>query len=278
VARRTGVVLADAHVVVVGASGAIGRLAALMLARRAGQLTLVGNAANPFAPRLLARVADEVQATLAATQAHPAFGAGRLHRHLREKSGPWRPGRLRFAAESGEARGHPGVSWTTDRRTALADADVVLVATSSDAALIDPRDLAPGTLVCDVARPPNVAPGDAARNGVLVFDGGLVVPPSEVDLGPFRTLPRGLCWGCLGETMLLALAREDRDFSIGPRLPLADADHMAGLARRHGFQPAPPQWYGDRISADDFDRFARQAAEARSAAPRDEPLVAATGR
>ena len=57
--RRTGLSLQDAHVVVVGASGAIGRLGAMLLARRAGSMTLVGNAKNPFAPRLLSKVADE---------------------------------------------------------------------------------------------------------------------------------------------------------------------------------------------------------------------------
>jgi predicted amino acid dehydrogenase len=246
VARQTGVRLAEAHVVVVGASGAIGRLAAMMLARKAGQVTLVGNAANPFAPRLLARVAEEVRASLRDARAHPALGAGRLH--LAERRA-----------------GAATIAWTTDRRAALATADVVLVATSSETRLVDPAELSPGTLVCDVARPPNVERAEAARHGVLVFDAGLVVPPEPVDLGPFRTLPPELCWGCLGETLLLALAREEGDFSIGSRLSLEDADRLSVLARRHGFRPAPPQWYGARLGAGDFDRFARVVAEIRDA-------------
>jgi acetylornithine/succinyldiaminopimelate/putrescine aminotransferase/predicted amino acid dehydrogenase len=258
IARQTGLALGEAHVVVVGASGAIGRLAAMMLARRAGRITLVGNAANPFAPRLLARVAEEVQASLAGAPAHRALGAGRLHLEVRGAAG-------RCLRPGGWPREAPQVSWTTDRRAALATADVVLVATSSEATLVDPRDLAPGTLVCDVARPPNVARAEAARHGVLVFDGGLVAPPVPVDLGPFGTLPPELCWGCLGETMLLALAREEGDFSIGSRLSLADADRLATLARRHGFRPAPPQWYGARLGRGDMDRFARVVAGARGA-------------
>jgi predicted amino acid dehydrogenase len=258
IARQTGVALGEAHVAIVGASGAIGRLAAMMLARRAGRITLVGNAANPFAPRLLARVAEEVQASLAGAPAHPALGAGRLHLEVRGTAGRW--------LRSGDwPREVPQVSWTTDRRAALAAADVVLVATSSEATLVDPRDLAPGTLVCDVARPPNVARAEAARHGVLVFDGGLVAPPEPVDLGPFRTLPPELCWGCLGETMLLALAREEGDFSIGSRLSLPDADRLAVLARRHGFRPAPPRWYGASLGRAEFDRFARVVAEVRDA-------------
>jgi len=267
VARRSGIAMGEAHVVIVGASGAIGRLAALMLARRAGRMTLVGNAANPFAPRLLTRVTEEVRASLADTPAHPAMGSGRLHLRVRGEAGRWAPSRLpgvRFGAMDAGPGFAPALSWTTDRRAALAQADIVLVATSSEATLVDPAGLAPGTLVCDVARPPNVARAEAARHGVLVFDGGLVAPPTPIDLGPFRTLPPELCWGCLGETMLLALAREEGDFSIGSRLPLDDADRLSALARRHGFRPAAPQWYGTRLGREDFDRFARQAAEAAS--------------
>ncbi len=256
VSRRTGVALGQAHVVVVGASGAIGRLAAMMLARRAGRITLVGNAANPFAPRLLARVAEEVRASLIGAPGHPALGAGLLHLEAR------RSGRVE-------------VAWTTDRRGALAAADVVLVATSSEARLVDPKELSPGTLVCDVARPPNVERAEAARHGVLVFDGGLVVPPAPVDLGPFRTLPQELCWGCLGETMLLALARVEGDLSIGSRLSLAEADRLSVLARRHGFRHAPPQWYGARLGREDMDRFARTVAEVRAARRSQERPLAA---
>jgi predicted amino acid dehydrogenase len=220
-------------------------------------VTLVGNAANPFAPRLLARVAEEVRASLLEARAHPALGAGRLHLEARRGGGAT-------------------VAWTTDRRAALAVADVVLVATSSETRLVDPAELAPGTLVCDVARPPNVERAEAARHGVLVFDGGLVVPPEPVDLGPFRTLPPELCWGCLGETMLLALAREEGDFSIGPRLSLGEADRLSLLARRHGFRHAPPQWYGARLHAADFDRFARVVADVRAhERPRSRALHAA---
>jgi predicted amino acid dehydrogenase len=151
---------------------------------------------------------------------------------------------------------HPPLSWTIDRAAALADADIVLVATSSETTLVDPRELRPGTLVCDVARPPNVAHADLDASGVLVFDGGLVRPPAAIDLGPFQTLPADLCWGCLGETMLLALARETRDFSIGSKLSLADADHVATLADRHGFVPAPAQWYGKMLDPAQVDRVA----------------------
>ncbi|MDQ1902923.1 hypothetical protein RAH32_21160, partial [Paracoccus sp. WLY502] len=131
-----------------------------------------------------------------------------------------------------------------------------LVATSSDTVLVDPTQLRPGTLVCDVARPPNVASSDLSNSGVLVFDGGLVCPPSPIDLGPFQTLPKNIAWGCLSETMLLALSGEEKDFSIGSSLSLAGADLLAALAETHGFEPAAPQWYGTLVTEKELDSFA----------------------
>jgi predicted amino acid dehydrogenase len=207
VSMRCGIALHDAHVAVVGAAGAIGRLTALMLSRQAGKITLVGNAANPFAPRLLGNVAREV-----------------------------------LASEGSYAQ----VMQTTDI-SAIDEADIILVATSSEVTLVDPARLRAGTIVCDIARPPNVRYADIEETGVFVFDGGLVAPPFKIDLGPFQTLPAGLCWGCLGETMLLALAGETEDFSIGGKLSLEGADRIASLAAKHGFMPARTQWYGRPI-------------------------------
>ena len=181
----------------------------------------------------------------------------------------------RFAQGFQRAGQRPPLTWTVDLQAAVADADIVLVATSSDLALVDPTALRPGTLVCDVARPPNVAQADLSDAGVLVFDGGLVRPPSSVDLGAFQTLPTDLCWGCLGETMLLALARQEKDFSIGSKLSLADADLIAELAEEHGFEPATPQWYGSLLEEDAFDRFATavQAGQAQRAWAQGRPAA-----
>ena len=54
--------------------------------------------------------------------------------------------------------------------------------------------------------------------------------------------------------MLLALAGETADYSLGRDLSLAEADRISELARRHGFEPAEPQWYGTRLTDADFRR------------------------
>jgi len=251
---RTGMDMSQSHVVVIGASGAIGRLAAMLLARQAGRLTLVGNARNPFAPRLLAKVGGEIANVLTDPDAPAHVAEGQLSKSLRETT------------KQGQEHTPGRLSWTTDVTSALVDADIVLVATSSDTVVLDPTQLRPGTLVCDVARPPNVAHADLEDAGVLVFDGGLVSPPSLVDLGPFQTLPANIAWGCLSETMLLALSGEAADFSIGSSLCIHQADRLALLAEEHGFEPAPAQWYGTMVSAQDIARFSNAVAARRAVA------------
>ncbi len=271
-AARVDRPLETANVAVIGASGAIGRLAALMLGRRVGRLNLVGNAANPFSPSLLSRVADEVYDTLLSRSADTIAEQGELGaavERMKRRVGVGANRELKGLAQrftaAAQAAGSPApVNWKTPIDAALAQADIVFVATSSETAVIDPLALRPGTLVCDIARPPNVARAEIPSNRALVFDGGLVAPPFGVDLGAFQTLPTDLCWGCLGETMLLALAREERDFSIGSRLPVEDADHISKLADEHGFDPAAPQWYGRDITDAEIAEFADHVARDRS--------------
>lgn len=265
-AHRVGIDPADAHIVVVGATGAIGRLASLMLSRQAKRLTLVGNAGNVQAHKFLDKVADEIVHTLSSEAPTPRSGG--LSRTVRELMPKRDEDSVKGMAKDFEwacaekGRDVP-IATTTDLDAALATADMVLVATSADATFLDPTQLRPGTVVCDVARPANVTHADLSDRGVLVFDGGLVNPPFPVNLGPFQNLPDNLCWGCLGETMLLALEGETADYSLGRDLSLAQADRISELARLHGFEPAEPQWYGTALTEADFQRVCAAVLERR---------------
>lgn len=247
VISKVGVDIKSANVAIVGASGAIGRLAAMLLARKAGRITLVGNAANPHASVFLENVANDIVASLFSqngTLIDSGELAGCIHAQMKRHHS--------LIAAQAAMQISERIAITTDLEE-LRKADIVFVATSAEIALIDPMHLKPGTIVCDVARPQNVKPVPIKKSKVLVFDGGLISPPFNIDLGPFQTLPENLCWGCLGETMLLSCARETKDYSIGSKLDLNDADHIRSLANEHGFLPATPQWYGNKITQNDID-------------------------
>jgi acetylornithine/succinyldiaminopimelate/putrescine aminotransferase/predicted amino acid dehydrogenase len=301
VTRRLGLSLPALHTAVVGATGAIGRLASLLLADRVAGLTLIGNPRSRdalvrcriVAGEIYARLIDRAEATTwlptAATApidrrvrevlwpllttlpvkapAAQVSLARALHEHLaaRDDAGYERLA-LTVEAACAAAGREPPITCTTDLRKADPAAELVFVATNSDAALIGADALVAGAVVCDVARPANVAREVVeSRDDVLVFEGGLVELPESVHFGPnllgFRP---GIMLGCLAETVLLALEGDDRDHSIGDKLDPAEAEYLRALAERHGIRTAPPHCFGVELSEEDFAKRRRGRAACRA--------------
>ncbi|MBM3498852.1 MAG: shikimate dehydrogenase [Armatimonadetes bacterium] len=128
----------------------------------------------------------------------------------------------------------------TDVPAGVRDADIVLAVTSATEAIIGPDDVKPGAVVCDVARPRNVARAVAEeRDDVLVIEGGAVAVPGEgFDFGFDFGFPPGLAYACMAETMILALEGRFEDYSLGPELQLGQVREMGALAVKHGFRLA----------------------------------------
>lgn len=123
---------------------------------------------------------------------------------------------------------------------AIRSADLVLSATSAGRPVIFPEHLKPGAVVCDVARPRDVSPQvHRERADVLVIDGGLVQTPGGVGLGFDYGLPPGLTFGCIAETITLALEGRFEDYTVGKNLDVERVQEIQEMAFRHGFRPAP---------------------------------------
>lgn len=126
--------------------------------------------------------------------------------------------------------------------TAVADiqrAEVVITVTSAGGNLVRPEYLRRGAVVCDVSRPRDVSWKVAqARDDVLVFDGGLAQVPGVVDFGFDYGPPPTLTFGCVAETMTLALEGRFEDYSLGKELSLERMQEIDALAEKHGFQLA----------------------------------------
>lgn len=128
----------------------------------------------------------------------------------------------------------------TTEIAAIRSADLVLTATTAGRPIIFPEHLKPGTVVCDVARPRDVSPRvHREREDVLVVDGGLVEMPGKVGLGFDYGLPSGMTFGCIAETIALALEGRFEDYTVGKVLEIERVREIAEIAARHGFQPAP---------------------------------------
>ncbi len=187
-AQVMGINIRAAHVAVVGATGAIGKTCAEILASEAGTLTLVG------------RRTDALDA-------------------VRER-----------------CQGLGAVVRVSVDMNAIYPADLILTVTSAVHAVIEPRHLKPGAVVCDVARPRDVSRAVAAeRDDVLVIEGGMVEVPGPVDFHFDFGFPPGKAFACMAETMALALEGRYEDF-VGKDISADDARAIGAMAARHGFR------------------------------------------
>jgi fatty aldehyde-generating acyl-ACP reductase len=134
--------------------------------------------------------------------------------------------------------------YTTDIASAVRRAQLILTATTSTKDVVEPEDLQPGAVVCELSLPHDVSRAVAAqRPDVLVIEGGNMVVPgnprfervrergSEFDLN----LPPRTALACMSETMILALEGRFEPYTLGRGIELAKVIEIAELAERCGF-------------------------------------------
>jgi predicted amino acid dehydrogenase len=131
---------------------------------------------------------------------------------------------------------HPEISTDTGD---ISTAAYVISAAGSAEPVIHSKHLGAGTIVCDVALPPNVAASvRKTRDDVLILSGGLVAPPGRPELGFRFGLPAGLVYACMAETMILALEGRLESFTLGRSIQLDRVAEIDRLGAKHGFVPA----------------------------------------
>ncbi|GGW42027.1 hypothetical protein GCM10010503_17900 [Streptomyces lucensis JCM 4490] len=158
-----------------------------------------------------------------------------------------RPGSARRLAAVAERLAHHRVDVSiAEGLDALRDCPIVVSATNSADPVILPSHLAGDrkVLVCDLAVPGDVHPAVAGLSNVTLVSGGRIqLPGMQTPHFPGITLPPGILYSCMAETMLLGLEPGTPSPSYGG---LTSAGVLAArdLAVRHGFHPA-------RIVSDD---------------------------
>jgi fatty aldehyde-generating acyl-ACP reductase len=197
-ASQMDIPLKNSTAAVVGATGTIGRVCAELLAEDVARLYLVGR---------------REQALL----------------ELREQLGS--PGRA----------SRPGLTQAelipSTKMDVLAESRLILTVTSSIHDVIQPEHLLPGSVVCDVARPRDVsAMVAAARDDILVIDGGMVDVPGPVDFHFNFGFPTGKSYACMAETIALALEGRFEDYTLGKHITRERVDEITAIADKHGFR------------------------------------------
>lgn len=168
--------------------------------------------------------------------------------------------RLEFLAERIRRLGAEPTQ-STDVRAAVRDADVVIAVSSSPDALIEPEDLKPGAVVCDVARPRNVSREVyARRDDVLVMDGGVIqVPGERVDFGLDFGFPPRTAEACIAETAILALEERYEPFTLGRDITVQQVEEIHALGRKHGFRVAGFRRFERAIGEEEVERIRANA-------------------
>jgi len=172
----------------------------------------------------------------------------------------------RLEAVMGELRGEGvDVEATTDVSQGLKDADVVMTVTSAATSIIQPGHLKSGAVVCDVARPRDVARRVVEeRQDVLVVEGGVVQVPGNVDFGFDFGFPEGMAFACMCETMILALENRPESFTVGKDVSVEQVREIAALAEKHGFQVAGFRSFERAVTDTDIQAIVRNVRRLRA--------------
>ncbi len=140
----------------------------------------------------------------------------------------------------------------------LHEADAVVTVTSAGGAIVEPRHLKPGAVVCDVSRPRDVSVRVAReRPDVLVIEGGVVKVPGPVDFHFDFGFPTGTAYACMSETMMLALEGIETGYTLGKDVSLEQVEQTQRWAETHGFELAGFRSFEKEVSAETIERVRR---------------------
>ena len=149
----------------------------------------------------------------------------------------------------------------TEIEAGLRNADVVIAVTSAVEAVVDGQALKTGAIVCDVARPRNVARAIVeTRDDVFIFEGGVVAPPGDVEFNFNFGFPPKTCYACMAETMALALEGRFESFSLGRNLEVEKIDEIDAIAGKHGFTLAGLRSFERAVTRQDVERVLQAVA------------------
>jgi fatty aldehyde-generating acyl-ACP reductase len=145
----------------------------------------------------------------------------------------------------------------------LHHAQLILTVTSALHDVIRPEYLRPGSVICDVARPRDVSVMvGAARDDILVIDGGMVEVPGPVDFHFNFGFPAGKSYACMAETIALTLEGRFEDFTVGKNLTRQQVEEITAIASKHGFHLGGFRSFEREVTEEQIDKVRQNARKA----------------
>ena len=147
----------------------------------------------------------------------------------------------------------------------LRHAQVILTVTSALHDVISPEYLRPGSVICDVARPRDVSTKvAAARDDILVIDGGMVDVPGPVDFHFNFGFPPGKSFACMAETIALTLEGRFEDYTVGKNITRPQVEEISAIASKHGFRLGGFRSFEREITEEQLEKVRQNARRAQS--------------
>ncbi|PCK07422.1 MAG: hypothetical protein COA42_14350 [Alteromonadaceae bacterium] len=237
--------LETCNVVILGATGAIGRAMSLLFAPFVESLTLVGNPSNHRSSmQRMEYLKKEISRNMAQVNKSFNLKNGKL----------WE--QFSFADSEGREvddrlNNTEYLNITTDLSSVIQQADVVVTATNSADSLFSYEDLRERAIICDISRPSNVNGYDrSSRPDIYYFDGGVVDLPFANKLGMHTDLQSNQCYACMAETMLITLENDPSLASLGANIEIETLVRYVDLASKHGFKVFLPLHEVNRESSE----------------------------
>lgn len=273
-AKKMRINLETARGAVVGATGSIGRACALILSEQVSVITLLGNPQHVVSSRnRLRSLSDDLftYARIRMQEGKTGGLAGWLNKTIRlleNNSAGYNEQLLnkyrsnddlsaQLVEEICTSMNIPfPLETSLDNDYSLPRCELIVAASNAPEYLVYKHHLSPGSVVCDVARPADVAPEVyQQRDDVLVLEGGLVQYPDDMAFGPNLGYRDGVSLACLSETALLALEGDYQDYSIGTKLPLETVAYLRKLGEKHGLGLAGLVTGGKEISDEEIEKI-----------------------
>jgi predicted amino acid dehydrogenase len=170
------------------------------------------------------------------------------------------------------------LDWTTEIHDAVRNADLIVTATAAVGNVVEPEDLKPGAVVCEVSLPHDVSRRVALeRDDVLVTEGGNIKIPGEPNFNFDFGLPDATALACMSETMILTLENKLFNYSLGRGINLDKVLEMERLAEKHGFELAGMRAFDKPITDEQVAAIRANAAKKRAAADGVQPAAQTVG-
>lgn len=113
-------------------------------------------------------------------------------------------------------------------------AEIVIVTTSANGAIIDHHLLKNAKIIYDITQPKNTPDHIMTGETISYIDGGLIQLPENIRIGMDISLPKGIAFSCLSETLLIAIS-EKYHLKSEKDLKLENIKELSKLAIENSF-------------------------------------------